>query len=179
MDEGQFALARDCVTYLFEGAWLRGVTFGAILQINFHAASHERGHIDSYINVNSGWAVVASATSKWPVFEEEPPGLPIGEQLALLYSLKEVDIVKVELLREPSHLTLHFADGRVLLISGYPLDVEVWEAGGRSSKYIGPGNFVLIALADGDFATWCPEAFLEQWKQENPELAAGFGRKTE
>jgi hypothetical protein len=77
--------------------------------------------------------------------DSEMAELSIDAQFSLLYSLRELSIVKAEILKPIPHLLIHLDNGIRLLINGQDNKYETWDFGVEEVRVIGlPGLDVAI-----------------------------------
>ena len=159
MDVKDKNLAETVLSHLCVGGQISGIRFGPILQMligDFSSNSAVRGIV--YVNLASTWKVYNSVPAKFPDDEKDLPELDADEQIQLICSVREVQIVKVELGESQPHLIITQEDGRIIFINGRHEMYECWQAGVSCGD---PNEmWMVVACPSGGVAVWAPESFV-------------------
>jgi hypothetical protein len=111
------------------GATVSGVTFGhsdltLMLAREDFSLFGELCKAPIFVHLTNRWRLVQGDGRNSEIEE-----LPIDEQLSLLYELRNLSIIKAEILRPVPHLKIYFENGIRLLINGHDDRYETWQFG--------------------------------------------------
>ena len=108
-----------------------------------------------YLQIESRWTLLDSLPEILPNSEDDLPDLKEEERTGLLTSLKDIEIVGVELGSKQPHLILTFENDKVLLVNGVN-NFECWQAGVRN---VPKESCEIIACPGESLAVWEPKTF--------------------
>jgi hypothetical protein len=162
MKEIDRQLGTAVLRQLLLNASIGGVRFGPLLQllVDDHRPerrSRSRPLGQTYINLESPWAVFPTRPDRLPSRSDDFPVLDEDEQLRVLCSIRFHEIADVELGDLYPHLILTLASGRLFILCGQHDRYESWQCGvahGSREEY-----WLIVATPGGGLAIWAPEHF--------------------
>ncbi|MDO3410519.1 hypothetical protein QWJ34_12175 [Saccharibacillus sp. CPCC 101409] len=149
--------------FLFVGAAVEGIRFGAgpqlLLSDSYEAAGRISGQI--YINLSSGWRVFDTMPGSFPESEPERFHTSREEEWLALIGLRYKVIERAFISTGPTGLVLVFEDGNVFYMYGGDPKYESWTAG---VAYSPPGeHWELICMPGGEIHEMAPDWYKE-WR---------------
>lgn len=151
-------LAKSILKRLFEGSKVEGIRFGPILQVLFAERDSQQTSIygQIYLNLVSSWMILDSLPRSLPNSEDEFPIYSEEIQIEILCSIRNVQIVEVELGTKYPHLIFTFENGKVFILNGIDYSYECWHAGVAFNPN---ESCQVIACPGGELAIWDAETF--------------------
>ncbi|HEY8561203.1 MAG TPA: hypothetical protein VIL74_12580 [Pyrinomonadaceae bacterium] len=151
-------LAKAILKRLFEGSRIEGIRFGPILQLLVTDRDSQETPIygQIYLNLVSSWMIIDSLPLSPPNSEDDFPAYSEDEQIQLLCSLKNLEIVKIELGNKHPHLIFTFENGKIFTLNGIDYAYECWQAGVAFNK---KESCQIIACPGGELAIWDARTF--------------------
>jgi hypothetical protein len=152
-------IAEAVLSHICVGGRISGIRFGPTLQIlidDFDKKAAVRGL--AYVNLSSTWAVYDSTPATYPDCEEDLPELSADEQCRLICSVRESQIMEVELGESQPHLIIKLEAGKTIFINGRHEMYECWQSGVSCGD---PNEmWMVVACPGGGVAVWAPESFV-------------------
>lgn len=150
-------LAKSILKRLFEGSKIEGIRFGPILQLLFaQSSSQSQIYGQIYLNLVSSWMILDEIPSLFPNSESDFPTQSEEKQIYLLCSLRNLEIVKVELGNKQPHLIFTFENSKIFLLNGIDFNYECWQAG---IAFNPKETCQIIACPGGELAIWDAKTF--------------------
>lgn len=82
-----------------------------------------------YLNLASSWMILDSMPASSPNSEDDFPKYSEETQIQLLCSLRNLEIVKVELGNKHPHVIFTFENEKIFILNGIDYGYECWQAG--------------------------------------------------
>jgi len=144
---------------LCRNAEISGIRFGPILQILLTSEHSQKFPIkgQTYLNLSSKWKVFNSRPSQFPEDEEDLPEMTNDEQIQKICSIRERNIVDVELGKDYPHLIFTLDDKKIVFVNGKNEKYESWDIGVAFGGL--EQSWQVIACPNGELAIWTPPDF--------------------
>lgn len=154
-------LAQSILERLFEGSRIKNINFGCFPQLLFVEKDAQRSIIKRsikgqvYLELWSNWEIVDSLPSTLPNSEDDFPKYSENEQIKLLDSIKNAEIIEVKLGSKQPHLIFTFENDKIFIVNGIS-NYECWQAGLSQN----PKHSCQIIAGPTGLSIWAPKAFL-------------------
>lgn len=160
MDVRDKVFAEKVLKYLFVGAQVDGLEFGLstnTTKIYFSEyENHNKYEGKLYINIESNWVHTEKNPEQLKSLLRKTNKYSEEEAYRKIYDLRRKKVMNIQLIDDESpHLLIEMENENYILVNGYDINYECWQAGTEFDEEI----WLIVAVPGNELTTWVPDTF--------------------